>query len=174
MTETHEAILSAIPRLRRYAHALVGNAEAADDLVQACLERALSRLHLWREGSNMQAWLITILRNQFINQLRINQSRLAAAASPRAGDPDTYPVPPTQHQTLAVMDITGALNSIPNEQREVLLLVGLEGFSYKETAEILGIPIGTVMSRLARGRESMREAMRDEGKVNKSRLRRVK
>jgi RNA polymerase sigma-70 factor (ECF subfamily) len=140
-----------IPRLRRYARALVGERHAADDLVQDTLERALNKFHLWRQGSDLRAWLFAIMHNVFVNQLRARGARpeepldesfdVAAAA---AGD------------RLEVRDLDAALARLPVEQREVLLLVGLEELSYAEAARALGIPIGTVMSRLFRGRERLR------------------
>jgi RNA polymerase sigma-70 factor (ECF subfamily) len=140
-----------IPRLRRYARALVGERHAADDLVQDTLERALNKFHLWRQGSDLRAWLFAIMHNVFVNQLRARGARpeepldesfdVAAAA---AGD------------RLEVRDLDAALARLPVEQREVVLLVGLEELSYAEAARALGIPIGTVMSRLFRGRERLR------------------
>jgi RNA polymerase sigma-70 factor (ECF subfamily) len=140
-----------IPRLRRYARALAGERYAADDLVQDTLERALNKFHLWRPGSDLRAWLFALMHNVFVNQLRARGARpeepldeqfdVAAAA---AGD------------RLAVRDLDAALARLPVEQREVVLLVGLEELSYAEAARALGIPIGTVMSRLFRGRERLR------------------
>jgi RNA polymerase sigma-70 factor (ECF subfamily) len=137
--------------LRRYARALVGERHAADDLVQDTVERALNKFHLWRPGSDLRAWLFAIMHNVFVNQLRARGARpeepldesfdVAAAA---AGD------------RLEVRDLDAALARLPAEQREVVLLVGLEEFSYAEAAKALGIPIGTVMSRLFRGRERLR------------------
>ncbi len=149
MTEAEVAVH--IPRLRRYARALVGERHAADDLVQDTLERALNKFHLWRQGSDLRAWLFAIMHNVFVNQLRARGARpeepldesfdVAAAA---AGD------------RLEVRDLDAALARLPVEQREVVLLVGLEELSYAEAARALGIPIGTVMSRLFRGRERLR------------------
>jgi RNA polymerase sigma-70 factor (ECF subfamily) len=149
VTETDVAVH--IPRLRRYARALVGERHAADDLVQDTLERALNKFHLWRPGSDLRAWLFAIMHNVFVNQLRARGARpeepldesfdIAAAA---AGD------------RLEVRDLDTALARLPVEQREVVLLVGLEELSYAEAARALGIPIGTVMSRLFRGRERLR------------------
>jgi RNA polymerase sigma-70 factor (ECF subfamily) len=142
-----------IPRLRRYARALTGERTAADDLVQDTLERAWSKLHLWRSGSDLRAWLFTIMHNVHVNQVR---SRGAAATIPIDDELPDAPVRPTQADMLEVRDIDTALKRLPTEQREVLLLVALEHMSYQETATALGIPIGTVMSRLARARERLR------------------
>ncbi len=146
-----EAIVAEIPRLRRYARALTGDAARADDLVQDTLERALGKFALWRPG-NLRAWLFSIMHNLFVNQVR------AARPVDCPGDealPD-LPVRATQADALELRDLSAALQKLPAEQREVLLLVGLEDLSYAETAKALGVPIGTVMSRLSRGRERLR------------------
>ena len=141
-----------IPRLRRYARALTGERNAADDLVQDTLERAWTKLHLWRSGSDLRAWLFTIMHNVHVNQVR---SRAATTMLPLEAEPET-PVRPTQADLLEIRDVEAALNRLPIEQREVLLLIALEHMSYQETATTLGIPIGTVMSRLSRARERLR------------------
>ena len=139
--------------MRRYARALTGERTLADDLVQDTLERAWSKLHLWRGGSDLRAWLFTIMHNVHVNQVR---SRGAAATLPLDEDlPDT-PVRASQADMLEVRDIDAALKRLPLEQRQVLLLVALEHMSYQQTADTLGIPIGTVMSRLSRARERLR------------------
>ncbi len=154
-SEQGEQIVALIPRLRRYARALTGNAEQADDLVQDCLERGLSRFHLWRRGSDLRAWLFTIMHNLHVNNLRRARIRPDAAVLP---DWDaTGAVLPLQEDIVALRSIIAALGQLPDEQREVILLVGLEEMSYREAAAALGIPIGTVMSRLARGRERLRQ-----------------
>jgi RNA polymerase sigma factor (sigma-70 family) len=148
-----------IPRLRRYARALTGDRGAADDLVQDTLERAWSKLHLWRHGSDLRAWLFTIMHNVHVNQVR---ARAAGATVPLDDEIADAPVRPTQSDMLEVRDIDAALRRLPVEQREVVLLVALERMSYDETAKTLGIPIGTVMSRLARARERLRVMLADE------------
>lgn len=149
----HESLMTQhIPRLRRYARALTGERSAADDLVQDTLERALSRFHLWRQGSDLRAWLFTIMHNIYVNQTRSRirhpQEPLddSAADELRAREPDWG----------ELRDIEEALGRLPGEQRAVVLLVGLEQFSYEEAAQVLDIPLGTVMSRLSRGRERLR------------------
>ena len=156
MSSEDGEIVQQIPRLRRYARALTGDRSAADDLVQDTLERALTRLHLWRRGSDLRAWLFTIMHNIFVNQVRARaRHRTEAleseteAAGDRARDPDP----------LEFRDLATALAQMPEEQRAVLLLVGLEQFTYDEAARVLDIPIGTVMSRLSRGRERLRLLM---------------
>lgn len=142
-----------IPRLRRYARALTGERSRADDLVQDTLERALIKLHLWRPGSDMRAWLFTLMHNVFINQLRAQSARLTVELDDEAAQ---VAVRPTQTDGLEVRDLQAALLRLPEEQREVLLLVGLDQMTYEETAGVLEIPVGTVMSRLSRARERLR------------------
>jgi RNA polymerase sigma-70 factor (ECF subfamily) len=141
-----------IPRLRRYARALTGDRAAADDLVQDTLERALSRFHLWRRGSDLRAWLFTIMHNIFVNQARSRMRYPHDALDESAADALHYREP----DWTDLRDIGDALERLPVEQRTVVLLVGLEQFTYEEAARVLQVPIGTVMSRLSRGRERMR------------------
>jgi len=141
-----------IPALRRYAWALVHDADAADDLVQDCLEHAVARWHLWRRDGNVRAWLFSILHNLFITTLR----QRARHGRHVGLDEATLPiVDGEQDGRLAVRDVLAGLRLLPAEQREVLLLVGVEEMSYAEVAKIVGVPIGTVMSRLSRGRENL-------------------
>ena len=162
------AILAEIPRLRRYARALLGDRAAADDLVQDTLERAWSRLHQWRAGSDMRAWLFGIMHNLRVDQIR--RPRL----STQSIDADEFELPtrPTQTDALELRDLESALGHLADEQREILLLVALEEMSYADIASTLGIPIGTVMSRLSRGRERLRLIM--EGPSASTRLRVVR
>lgn len=144
-----------IPRLRRYARALTGDASAADDLVQDALERALRKQDLWREGSDLRAWLFTVMHNVFINQVRS-----AAASRTVALDASLAELPqPQAGDRLEIRDLDAALQRLPDEQRTVLLLVGLEQMSYEDAARVLDVPIGTVMSRLSRGRERLRRLL---------------
>lgn len=142
-----------IPRLRRYARALTGDRGAADDLVQDTLERAWIKFHLWRRGSDLRAWLFAIMHNMHVNQIR---SRAARPTEALDDDTPLYPVPAPQLGVLEIRDLDRALQHLAPEQREVLLSVGLEQLTYEETARVLGIPVGTVMSRLSRGRERLR------------------
>lgn len=152
------AILAEIPRLRRYARAMLGDRAAADDLVQDTLERAWSRLTQWRTGSDMRAWLFGIMHNLRIDQLR------RPGLPTQSIDAEDFQVPTraTQNDELELRDIESALSHLPDEQREVLLLVALEEMSYADIAATLGIPAGTVMSRLSRGRERLRLVMNGE------------
>ena len=158
-----------IPRLRRYARALTGERSRADDLVQDTLERALIKLHLWQPGSDLRAWLFTLMHNVFINQLRAQSTRLTAGLD---NEVEQLAVRPTQTDGLEVRDLQAALLRLPDEQREVLLLVGLEQMTYEEAAGALGIPVGTVMSRLSRARERLRGLL--SGNVTPAALKVVK
>ncbi len=152
----YNLIVPFIPNLRRYARALVGDRDGADDLVQDTLERAVRKFHLWRPG-DLRAWLFSIMHNVFVNQLKsrkiapqveIDEAVIAAHV-------------PTVN-SVDVMDLQRALLALAPEQREVVLLVALEDMTYADVSTSLGIPIGTVMSRLSRGRERMRKLMNGE------------
>ena len=162
MTDHDALIAQQIPRLRRYARALTGDRSAADDLVQDTLERALSRFHLWRRGSDLRAWLFTIMHNIYVNQAR---SRARHQHEALEADPAAEALRGRDPEWLELRDLSAALARIPDEQRTVLLLVGLEQFTYEEAARILEVPIGTVMSRLSRGRERLRALLGGEGGV---------
>jgi RNA polymerase sigma-70 factor, ECF subfamily len=146
-----ESIVELIPRLRRYARALAGDRAAADDLVQDTLERAWAKLHLYRRGTDLRAWLFTVMHNLYVNQVR--------AARPGLQLDEELPElaqPSREASSLELRDLDLAIRRLPPDQREVLLLVALEDMSYAEAAVTLEIPIGTVMSRLARAREKLR------------------
>ena len=142
-----------IPRLRRYARALTGDAVRADDLVQDTLERALAKRHLWRAGSDLRAWMFTIMHNVFVNQVRGQPAETNVALDTDALNVAGHSSP---MDMLEVADIDAAIRRLPGEQREVLLLVAIEQLSYGEAARVLEIPVGTVMSRLHRARERVR------------------
>lgn len=165
-----------IPRLRRYARALLGNVTSADDLVQDTLERALLKFSLWRRHSDLRAWLFTIMHNVYVNQGRAASRRAHLLADAQVMDEPA--VQAAQEDGLALRDMNRALTLLSDEFREVVLLVGLEQMSYDEVARVLDIPTGTVMSRLSRGREKLRQLMADDpakSTVNgKADLRRVK
>jgi len=147
-------IVAVIPRLRRYARALTGERAAADDLVQDTLERAWRKLHLFRSGTDLRAWLFTVMHNVYVNQVR--------SARPVFADEEALADLPERVREvdgLAMRDLDRAIRRLPDEQREVLLLVALEDMSYEEAARTLEIPIGTVMSRLSRAREKLRVIM---------------
>jgi RNA polymerase sigma factor (sigma-70 family) len=146
------AILAELPSLRRYARALVGDRAAADDLVQDTLERAWSQLAQWRTGISLRPWLLSIMHNLRVDQVR----RPGLGVSPLDDEHLELPTRATQTDRLEVRDLEHALSRLPQEQRAVVLLVALEEMSYEEVASALGIPVGTVMSRLARGRDRLR------------------
>lgn len=153
---THSAeLIQHIPRLRRYARALARDAARADDLVQDTLERALAKLDLWRPDSDLRAWLFTLMHNLFVNQIRSSNNHTLCELD----EANDVPVSGGQNEAMAVRDIHAALAKLPPEQREVMLLVGLEQFAYADAARILGVPQGTVMSRLSRARERMRQLL---------------
>jgi RNA polymerase sigma-70 factor, ECF subfamily len=157
VAEIYRNIEAEIPRLRRYARALARDVATADDLVQDCLARALGKLHLWQEGTDLRAWLFTILHNQYVNQVR-----RAVREGAAVGLSETEPMltrAPQQGKRLELRDLERAVAKLPEEQRSVILLVGLEGMRYEEVAEVLGVPVGTVRSRLSRGREALRRLM---------------
>ena len=151
-----ERLIACIPRLRRYARALLGGRAEADDLVQDTVERGWDKLSSWRRGSDMRAWLFGIMHNLHVDQ----QRRPALPTEPLD---DELPLAgaganPADGR-LALRDMDGALRLLPPEQRAVLLLVALEEMRYDEVAAALDIPLGTVMSRLSRGRERLRLLM---------------
>ncbi|HWA36889.1 MAG TPA: sigma-70 family RNA polymerase sigma factor [Burkholderiales bacterium] len=149
-----ERLVELIPRLRRYARALVGDRASADDLVQDTLERAWAKLHLYRRGTDLRAWLFTVMHNVHVNKVR-------AARTTDSLDEDTpeLALRAPQGDSLLMRDLDRAVALLPAEQRAVLLLVTLEDMSYEEVARTLGIPMGTVMSRLSRAREKLRTMM---------------
>jgi RNA polymerase sigma-70 factor, ECF subfamily len=157
MPDFNHLLEEQIPRLRRYAGALTRNIERADDLVQDTLVRALAKQHLWQAGTNLRAWLFTLMHNQNVNNVRrgVHQGQnidvevmsnvLAATTDPTA--------------SRQLYELNRALSQLAQEQRQTILLVGLEEFSYEETAAILNVPVGTVRSRLSRGRDQLRRLM---------------
>ena len=151
----YELIVPYIPNLRRYARALVGDRDGADDLVQDTLERAVRKFHLWRPG-DLRAWLFSIMHNVFVNQLKSRKIPADVEID------DTFAAPMPGVTRMDVMDLQRALGTLAPEQREVVLLVALEDMSYADVSRALGIPMGTVMSRLSRGRERLRRVMNGE------------
>lgn len=166
MDDRRTAILTEIPRLRRYARALLRDHTAADDLVQDSLERALSHMGNWRAGENPRRWLFTIMHNIFIDQFRKARRRNEAAMLPLE-DKAAMSEPAVQFGHAVSGEILDALQGLSEERRAALVLVAVEGFSYAEAAELLSIPAGTVMSRVSRGREDLR-AILDDGHRRRS------
>lgn len=147
-------IIEQIPGLRRYARALTGGQkENADDLVQDTLERAYLKWHLFRVGSDLRPWLFSIMHNVFINNRRLQMGRAEAGVIDDVGERSA---PASQLNHVQANETLAAVSQLAPEFREVLILVTVETFSYAETARILAIPLGTVMSRLARARDQLR------------------
>jgi RNA polymerase sigma-70 factor (ECF subfamily) len=143
LNKPDDLLVRHIPRLRRYARALTGDANRADDLVQDCLARALPRLSLWKPGTNMRAWLFTIMHNLFVNECRRQRKQPEATA-------------------FAADAMPGPYDNSDRDVRLSELQSGLQGLSYRQVAAVLGIPDGTVMSRLHRGRQQLRKWMSGE------------
>jgi RNA polymerase sigma factor (sigma-70 family) len=144
-----------IPALRRYARALMRDRASADDLVQDCLERAVSRWYQRRDG-DVRAWLFTILHNLAVNQFRKAASRGRHVPIDESNE-DSFGEAAVQEQKLIYRDVLEKLARLPEDQRAVLLLVAVEDLSYAEAAKVLGVPVGTVMSRLSRARERLQQ-----------------
>ena len=161
MSDVKQQITEHIPRLRRYARVLLKNNHDADDLVQDCLERACSRIGASLPILNLRAWLFTIMHNLFANRIRAKTQRPEMT---EYNDENSASSVDAADSGLLLRDITNAMDMLPVEQREVLLLVAVENMHYEDIAELLNVPIGTVMSRLSRGRKQMRSIM-EHGKV---------
>lgn len=157
-----ERLVELIPRLRRYARALVGDRASADDLVQDTLERAWAKLHLYRRGTDLRAWVFTVMHNVHVNKVR-------AMRSTDVLDEDMPEIASRapQGDSLVMRDLDRSIALLPAEQRAVLLLVTLEDMSYEEVARTLGVPIGTVMSRLSRARDKLRAMMHGQAATAK-------
>jgi RNA polymerase sigma-70 factor (ECF subfamily) len=159
-----------LPHLRRFARALCGDAALADDLVQDCVERAMGKSHLYDPSRPLRAWLYAVLRNIFISGLRRDRrSSVIKTVDDLVEGEDA--VAAAQEDRISVKQISEALDRLPTQHREVIVLVGLEEMSYRDVAEILAVPIGTVMSRLSRARSQLREILEQRGTTV---LRRVK
>ncbi|MCG8429533.1 MAG: RNA polymerase sigma factor [Chromatiales bacterium] len=169
MADFSQLITQHIPRLRRYAKALFSDPALAEDLVQDCLERAWSKQHLWNGSGDIRAWLFSIMHNLHANEARKFNRRPALIPMEAQND---QPITGNQESTLALNELEAALHNLPEKQREVLLLVGLEQMSYEEAADVLNVPTGTVMSRLSRARENLRSTL--YGAHKQSNIRRIK
>jgi RNA polymerase sigma-70 factor (ECF subfamily) len=162
----HE-VASHVAALRRYALVLVGDAHEADDLVQECMSRVLAQMRSWRPVRDLRAYMFTTLHNVFVDNSR--RQRVRRTDVPLENALASLSLPANQLKRLEFRDLVTALGKLPSQQREVVLLIGLEGMSYIEAARVLGVPIGTVMSRLSRGREALRQLM-SQGAVAKLRV----
>lgn len=164
-----DEIEATVPALRRYARALTRNADRADDLVQDCLERAIRKRSLFAPTGPLQAWLFRILINLWRNDLRFERRRGDhVPIDSLVSEPSVAPAQPGR---IALAEMSRAIDRLPDDQREALLLVVLEGMSYQGAADVLGIPAGTLMSRLGRARAALRTLT---GSGDEPRLRSVK
>ena len=159
-----------IPYLRRFARALTGDPALADDLVQDCVERALVKSHLYDATRPLRAWLYAVLRNIHISGLRRERRAGIVKTVEDLTDPEVAIKASQEGETL-FLQVTAALDRLPDQQREVVVLVALEDMTYRDVAEIIGVPVGTVMSRLSRARSALRELIGEEARPS---LRRVK
>ena len=151
-----KAVLSAVPSLRAFAISLCGNVDRADDLVQETLLRALANIDSFQPGTNMSAWLFTILRNTYFSERRKRRREVEDADGSYAATLATHP---EQHGHMEMQDFRAALTKLPDDQREALILVGAAGFSYEEAAEISGCAVGTIKSRVNRARNRLGEML---------------
>ncbi len=152
-------LIALLPRLRRFAYGLTGSVEDGDDLVQAALERAISRLHQWRAGTQLHSWVFRIMQTIRINDLNASRTR---GCDTEPVDPDRQIGGDLRHEVegrLMLDAVRREVGRLPEDQRSVLLLACVEGLSYREVAETLGIPVGTVMSRLARARVALHRSL---------------
>jgi RNA polymerase sigma-70 factor (ECF subfamily) len=145
-----------IPVLRRYARFLAGDPHDADDLVQDCLERAVGHLDKFRAGTNLRAWLLTIMRNRFFDRKRSEKGRVEVALDDLPCERGCSPARQEHH--LLVEELSAAFLNLPDPQKLAMICVIFEGLPYDEAAEVLGISVGTVKSRVSRGREALRQA----------------
>ena len=154
--QLRDSMLAAVPSLRAFAISLCGNVDRADDLVQETLLRALANIHSFQPGTNMPAWLFTILRNLFRSEYRKRRREVEDADGSYA---ETLKTHPEQTSHVEFKEFTAALSKLPEDQREALILIGASGFSYEEAAEICGCAVGTIKSRVARGRVALEQLM---------------
>jgi RNA polymerase sigma-70 factor (ECF subfamily) len=166
MPDFNDLLESQIPRLRRYSRALTRDTQRADDLVQDTLVRALMKQDRWEPGTNLRAWLFTLMHNQFVNNVRRANRETGTIDIDDVSSSLVATTDPTASRQL--YELERALGQLAAEQREVILLVGLEGFSYEDAAKILAVPVGTVRSRLSRGRESLRRQFGIEEEIDPS------
>jgi RNA polymerase sigma-70 factor (ECF subfamily) len=169
--QVHDEIAALIPRLTRYGRSLTHDLVAADDLAQGSLSRALEKIHLWRPGTDLRAWLFTIMHHQHVNEMR----RVAREKNVPLGDLDQA-LEPHQGRHLEFRDLVRAVDALPSEQRSAIMLVAVDQVQYNEAASLLNLPVGTVRSRVSRGRDTLRQltdrAPRD-GSVSRTKHRAV-
>ena len=163
---TRQALLALIPRLRRFARVLTGNLADADDVVQACLEKAMMNLDQWQPGTRLDSWMLRIARNTWLDDRRRAHNSKAhddiGAMIDLAGEDGVATVEASAEARM----VRAAVDRLPPDQRDVVALVMLEELSYREAAEVLGVPIGTVMSRLSRAKAALAKALAGKGAVS--------
>ncbi|MCG8016319.1 MAG: sigma-70 family RNA polymerase sigma factor [Candidatus Thiodiazotropha sp. 'RUGA'] len=162
-------LIDNIPHLRRYARSLTRDPHQSDDLVQDCLDRALSRMHQWKSNTNLRAWLFTIMHNLHVSNLRGRRPSTTWESLEQSETADHKQS--GQEGMIQIRDLERALSKLSDDQREILMLVCVEGMRYEEVAQVLNIATGTVMSRLHRAREALRQILRGE---EPAKLRRIK
>ncbi|MGE0213327.1 MAG: sigma-70 family RNA polymerase sigma factor [Parvibaculaceae bacterium] len=150
-------LVAAVPSLRAFGISLSGDADRADDLVQETLVKAWSNLDSFQEGTNLRAWLFTILRNQFYSEMRKKKREVEDADGSLQA---SLSVPAAQQGHMDMVDFRRALLQLPDDQREALILVGASGFAYEEAAEICGVAVGTIKSRVSRARLKLAEILK--------------
>ena len=163
-----DQLIAVLPRLRRFARGLTGSASEADDLVQAACERALAREHQFQEGTRFDSWMFRIVQTIWIDQLRARDVRKETAEMPEQMMGTDEPVRRVEAR-LALGEVRRAVDRLPPEQRTTLMLVTVEGLSYKEAAAVSGVPVGTIMSRLARARVALEQHLETGGIARRSR-----
>ena len=164
-------LAAVIPRLRRYALVLTSNPARSDDLVQDTLARAWDKRNYWRRGTDLRAWLFTIMHNVFVNQLsgaRRDAANVSLDAESENGTAFEIPSDDDPTRRIELQEVMGWVRRLPAEQREVLTLVAVEGMRYEEVAATLGIPIGTVMSRLSRARDKLKRIAQQQSSALKA------
>ncbi|MCR8546757.1 sigma-70 family RNA polymerase sigma factor [Salipiger sp. P9] len=162
MFRDRSLLIAEIPHLRRYARALCRDPDTADDLVQRCLERALKKFHLWQTDRRLRPWLFTIMYNLHVDMIR--ETRFSGKTV-GLGEVPELSQPARQEDHVNLTRVLAAIDALPREQRDVLVLVGVRELSYADAAKVLSIPLGTLMSRLNRGRERLRQTLGMEKKT---------
>jgi RNA polymerase sigma-70 factor, ECF subfamily len=154
--DINQAVEAEIPCLQRYAHKLMRDHAAAEELVQECVVRGLSKQHLWREGTNLRAWLCTIMHNQYVNEIRRVVREGTTVELSEVDEQLAHP--PPQEKVLELHDVHRALAKLTDGQRDAVIRIGLDGWSYERVAKTGGLPVGTIRSRLSRGRDRLKLA----------------
>ncbi len=159
-TEFKRELLASLPGLRAFAMSLIGQADRADDLVQETLVKAWDKQQSFQPGTNLKAWLFTILRNEFYSQMRKRGREVQDTDGSFSAQ---LAVHPSQYGSLDLQDFRAALEQLPDDQREAIILIGASGFAYEEAAEICGCAVGTIKSRVSRARARLQEILQIEG-----------